>query len=217
MSVNLRTVETSNQLELLARENPELQQLLAIYPEEHAAKILNNKDKLKKLIKSFGHIYATTSVNALVMTCTEQCPYSSICIFRKNEMDPVGSPCPVEKKIIMQMEAEIVAELDIERDNPIEMEMLWDLVDTKLLDMRASAKLKDGQIIQIIESTVGKASTTKEDIAPAISLKIDLKRLKHSIIDSFVATRRAKKKYGMQSDSNTIEEIIKNAAITSGE
>jgi len=77
--------------------------------------------------------------------------------------------------------------------------------------MRASANLKDGSVIQVVEST-GKISSTKEEIDPAIMLKIEIKKLKHSIIDSFVATRRSKKKYGMQSEASTIETLIMEAA-----
>lgn len=210
-NVNIRALSKDAHVKDLAENNPELKTLLEMYPKEHAEKILNNKDKLLKLAKAYNNIAASIATNALVMTCSEKCPFKDVCMFRKYGMAPDGSPCPVEQKIITELESDIVEYLDIDRSDPIEMEMLWDLIDTKIIDMRASADLKDGSVIQIVEST-GKISSKKEEIDPAVLLKIELKKLKHSIIDSFVATRRSKKKYGTTGEASTIEALIMEAA-----
>jgi hypothetical protein len=127
-------------------------------------------------------------------------------------MAPESYPCPIEKKIIIDLEGDLIVSLDINRSDPIEMEMLWDLIDTKLLDMRASGALKDGRLVQLVEQQVAKVTQTKEEPSPTLLMKLELKRLKHSIIDSFVATRRAKKKYGMISELNSVESLIVAAA-----
>jgi hypothetical protein len=127
-------------------------------------------------------------------------------------MAPESYPCPIEKKIIIDLEGDLIVSLDINRSDPIEMEMLWDLIDTKLLDMRASGALKDGRLVQLVEQQVEKVTQTKEEPYPTLLMKLELKRLKHSIIDSFVATRRAKKKYGMISELNSVESLIVAAA-----
>jgi hypothetical protein len=211
--INLRNTTTEQQIAVIEKNNPELKELLSIYPEDQIDKLMDNKKKLAKILDVLNNgITAYTSCLSMVMNCSESCPFRDVCIFVKSELAPYGYPCPVEKKMISEMELNIIDSLDIDRNDPIEMEMLWDLIDTKILDMRASGALKDGRLIQVVESKVGQCTSTREEASPTLEMKLELKRLKHSIIDSFVATRRAKKKYGMQSDVNSIEQMIVEAA-----
>jgi hypothetical protein len=211
--LNLRDNSASTHLDILRQEDPDIQGLLAVYPEEAAEKILANKTKLKKVIKAFNNMKGFTDTNSVVMTCnTTMCPYKDVCVLKLSNIAPDGCACPVEKKIVIELESSIVESLSIDRNDPIETEMLWDLIDTKLLDMRASGALKHGSLVQVITQQVAKVVQTKEEMSPTVLLKLELKKLKHSIIDSFVATRRAKKKYGMISDVNTIETLIRAAA-----
>lgn len=211
--MNLRSIiPASDQLDMLTDKNPELATLLAVYPEEEKKRLLENKEKLNKIAKAMDKAAITGTVNSMIMTCSTSCPFSSICVLRKNQLDPVGYPCPVEKKIVTELEYDIVQSLGIDRNDPIEMELLWDLIDTKLIDMRTSGYLKTGEVVQIIENKLGSVTTTRADLSPAIEIKLELKRLKHTIIDSFVATRRAKKKYGMDSDNNALQSVLLAAA-----
>jgi len=214
MVPNLRDNSAQTHLDILRQEDPEIQSLLAVYPEEAAEKILANKKKLAKVISVFKSVKTYTDTNTVIMNCnTETCPYKRICILNINDMAPGAElPCPVEKKLVLELETDIVQSLGIDRNDPIEMEMLWDLIDTKLLDMRTSGFLKNGTVTQIVTQQVAKVVQTKEELSPTLMVKLDIKRLKHSIIDSFVATRRAKKKYGMQNDVGTIETLILAAA-----
>ena len=213
MIPNLRDNSAQTHLDILRQEDPDIQSLLAVYPEEAADKILANKSKLGKVIKAFKSIKTYTDTNTIIMTCnTQTCPYKNVCILKLNGMAPDGYPCPVEKKLVLELELDIVNSLDIDKNDPIEMELLWDLIDTKLLDMRTSGFLKDGAVTQTVTQQVAKVVQTKEELSPKLLIKLDIKKLKHSIIDSFVATRRAKKKYGMQNDVGTIESLIIAAA-----
>lgn len=212
-NVKLRDNSASTHLDILKQEDPDIQGLLAVYPEEAAEKIISNKKKLHRVMEAFKNIRSYTDTNAIVMTCNDRtCPYRDVCILVKNGMAPNGYACPVERKIVAELEADIIEALDIDRNNPIETELLWDLIDAKLLDMRASGALKGGSLVQLVQQQVAKVTQTKEEMSPTLLLKIELKKLKHSIIDSFVATRRAKKKYGMVSDVNTLESLIVAAA-----
>ena len=213
MVPNLRDNSAQTHLDILKQEDPDIQSLLAVYPEEAAEKILANKKKLAKVIKVFQSMKNYTDTNTIIMTCKiETCPYKNVCILKLNDMAPDGYPCPVEKKLVLELETDIIQSLGIDRNDPVEMELLWDLIDTKLLDMRTSGFLKDGAVTQTVTQQVAKVVQTKEELSPTLMIKLDIKRLKHSIIDSFVATRRAKKKYGMQNDVGTIETLILAAA-----
>jgi len=212
-NINMRApIPQERHLEILRKENPDLDLLLAVYPPEEIKKLLNNKDKLKKIAKAFSDVSAARSQAAMVMTCHDECPYKEICILKREALAPYGHQCPVEKKIAYQLERDVIESLDIDPSNPIEMELLWDLIDIKLLEMRGSAGLKDGSLLTTVTSKVGQNTMEKDELSPLIEAKLDLKRLKHSIIDAFVATRRAKKKYGTQNDGKTIEKLIMEAA-----
>lgn len=214
MSINLRDNSKETHLDILKQEDPDVQALLAVYPEEAAEKILANKKKLNKVISAFKHMKQYTDTNTILMTCNvSTCPYAKVCILAKNDMAPEGYACPVEKKIVLELESDVVHSLGIDRSDPIEMELLWDLIDTKLLDMRASGALRDGAVTQKVEQQVAKVTQVKEELSPNLEVKLELKKLKHQIIDSFVATRRAKKKYGMQNDVGTIESLVMQAAL----
>ena len=213
MVPNLRDNSAQTHLDILKQEDPEIKSLLAVYPEEAAEKILANKKKLSKVISVFKSVKNYTDTNTIIMTCnTGTCPYRDVCILKINDMAPDSYPCPVEKKLVLELETDIIQSLGIDRNDPVEMELLWDLIDTKLLDMRTSGFLKNGAVTQVVTQQVAKVVQTKEELSPALMIKLDIKRLKHSIIDSFVATRRAKKKYGMQNDIGTIETLILAAA-----
>jgi hypothetical protein len=213
MVPNLRDNSAQTHLDILKQEDPDIQSLLAVYPEELAEKILVNKKKLDRVVKVFKSMKNYTDTNTIIMTCnSDTCPYKNVCILKLNDMAPETYPCPVEKKLVIELEGDLVASLAIDRNDPIEMELLWDLIDTKLLDMRTSGFLKNGSVTQLVTQQVAKVTQTKEELSPTLLIKLDIKRLKHSIIDSFVATRRAKKKYGMQNDVGTIETLILAAA-----
>lgn len=210
--VNLRTGDGTQELTLLERDNPELTNLLQIYPYEMYHVLVENKSKLEKISKSLSCVSQNTCIHTMIMKCSSNCIYKDICILAKEEVAPHGYPCPIEKKLIIDLERDIVESLEIDRANPIEMELLWDLIDTKLLDMRGSRSLQDGKLTQTVEQKVGPAVITREELSPTIEAKLELKKLKHSIIDSFVATRRAKKKYGLESNIKSVEQMLKEAA-----
>jgi len=209
-TIDLRDNSPDTLVALMKQKNPGLESLLSVYPEEHYDKLLKHKDKLDKVIEQFYKVSSYNSMHSVVMKCNiTTCPYESICILKKASIAPEGSSCPVEKKMVIDLESDIVESLKISRNDPIEMELLWDLIDTKILDMRTSGAMNNGALIQEIVSTVaGKIETSKQEMSPNVEVKLELKKLKHSIIDSFVATRRAKKKYGMQGTNKSLESVL---------
>jgi len=206
-------VSDEKDLEIIKAANPELAALLSVYPEEAVDKLTKNKNKLLAVAKKFDKLLPSNTVNAMIMTCNSTCPYSSVCILRANDMDPIGLPCPVEKKMALELEYDIVKSLEIQKDDPIEMELLWDLIDTKLLDMRSSGALKNGDLVQRVEMLIAGQMVGKDEVSPLVLIKMDLKKIKHSIMDAFIGTRRSKKKYGMSAGSSALEEIIAKEAM----
>lgn len=211
--VNLRNMTSEQQLAVIEKSNPELKALLEVYPIEELDKLMSKKKKLTKIAETLSKgIVTHTSLNSMIMTCAHSCPFKSVCLLVKNDIAPYGYPCPIEKKVVAELESDIITSLEIETNDPIEMELVWDLVDLKLLDLRSSGALKDGRLVQVVEQKIGQQVVTRDEVSPTLEMKLELKKLKHQIIDSFVATRRAKKKYGMSTDVNTIEQMILQAA-----
>ena len=91
------------------------------------------------------------------------------------------------------------------------MELLFDFIDAKLLDMRTSGMLANTSLVQEVRKEGrGGSSTISKEIDPAFTIKMDLKSLKSKLLNEFMATRLSKKRYGISGNS-TMEEIIKNA------
>lgn len=191
----------------------ELNRILELYPTEMANDLIANKEKLNKVLAILNSSTTKSiSINSMIMECKSTCPYKNMCVLVQGDIAPFGYACPIEKKIVTELECDIVEYLGIDRNNPIEMELLWDLLDAKLLDMRSSGALKDGSLIQVIEQKSAGSVMVKQEISPTLEAKIMLKEMKHEIIDSFAATRRARKKYGMKEQSNALEEMLMKAA-----
>ena len=215
--MNVRKELTSEQqLSLIKKEMP-LDELLSVYPEEAVDKLIANKEKLLKLAETFKNVAPSVSKATMVMTCDiVSCPHKNSCVLKKNGLAPAGYPCPIEKKLVIEIESAIVQELEIDTQNTIEMELLFDFIDAKLLDMRTSGMISSGSVVQLIEIDNGKATNRYKDVAPEFKIKMDLKKLKSSIMEEFMATRKAKKRYGLTSDSS-FESIIKNAMNTNND
>jgi len=206
--------ETCTDLTNMTQGNQKLLAILSVYPKEVIDKLVANKEKLQAVMSSMSQDRYACYPSASVLTCNpETCPYAEVCVFNKNEVAPVGFECPVERKIVMELEADVVENLKIDRGNPIEMEMLWDLIDTKLLDLRASSAMKKESLLLSFTSNIGNGRIVRSEteVNPLLETKMDLKRLKHSIIDSFVATRRAKRKYGIEEESDKLKDILEKA------
>jgi len=213
MDLNLRIEPKSEQrLSLIASENPHIHNLLDVYPVEVYDKLLKNKEKLLKIAESFKDVTKGVSKAVMLMKCQGQkCVHATSCVLLKNDLAPEDYYCPVEMKVTMELETSLVDELEIDPQSTIEMELLYDLIDAKLLDMRSSGLLSKGGLIQQITVSAGKNTITTNDIAPEFKIKMDIKKLKHSIMNDFIATRRAKKRYGLGTGQGGLEDIIKEA------
>lgn len=217
-ALNLRDMTTEQQLAVIEQSNPELKALLEVYPPEELDKLMSKKKKLANIAEMLSNgITSHASVTSMIMTCDRACPFRNVCILAKSDIAPDGYACPIEKKVVAELHSDIVSSLEIDTNDPIEMDQVWDLIELRLLDLRGSGKLKDGSLVQVVEQKIGQQVSTREEVSPTLEMKLELKKLKHQIIDSFVGTRRAKKKYGMNTDSNTIEQMILQAAQNANE
>jgi len=210
---NLRKKLNDNQeISIIEEELGDLSPLLSMYPEEALDKLIKNKDKLTKISKMFesGGINAV-STSVMLMRCNQSdCPYRLSCPLLKAGIAPEGYTCPIEKKLSSELELTLIKDLGIDPQDTVEMELLFDFIDAKLLDMRTSGMLANTSLVQEITKEGRGGATMSRDVAPEFTIKMDLKSLKSKLLNEFMATRLSKKRYGI-SGSSTMEEIIRNA------
>ena len=210
--MNLREKLNENQqLQIIQNDIGDLSPLLSFYPEEALERLVKNKDKLLKISKMFESGLSNVTSSVILMRCNgDTCPYKLVCPLLKAGVEPEGFFCPIEKKITNELEITLTQSLDIDTQDTVEMELLYDFIDAKLLDLRTSGMLAEGSLIQEITKDGRNGSVISKDVAPEFSIKMDLKALKARLLNEFMATRLSKKRYGIQG-ANTMEDIIKSA------
>jgi len=210
--INLRAnLNDDQQLMLIQDEIGDLSPLLSVYPEEELKRLIQNKDKLKKLSALFDAGMGNISASVMIMKChSEDCPYKLSCPLLKAGLAPEGYSCPIEKKLNSELEYELVKSLNIDTQDIVEMELLYDFIDAKILDMRTSGMLANTSLVQEITKEGRGGAIISKEVAPEFTIKMDLKNLKSKLLNEFMATRLSKKRYGIQS-TNSMEDIIKNA------
>ncbi len=212
--MNIRDdLPSETHLATIRKNNPALEQFISVYPKEAIDRLVKHSSRLADIAKLFDEtIVGNVSKGVIWMQCNpSSCPYKNVCALIKHDLAPVSYACPIEKKISMELESSIVKELDIDSQNTLEMELLYDLIDAKLLDMRTSGLLATVGVVQVITIDTGRSVTTSKDISPEFKVKMDLKKLKSNLMDEFVATRRSKRRYGISSGERGIESMIRNA------
>jgi hypothetical protein len=212
-SLNLHgKLNNAEQLQIIEQEVGDISPLLAMYPEEALGKLIENKDKLRKIALMFNSDIMSVTSTAIVMKCNVlTCPYKTSCPLYKNDIAPEGYTCPIEKKISSELQISLIRTLDIDTQDTVEMEMLFDFIEAKLLDLRTSGMLGETSLVQTITKEGGRSgSIMSKDVSPEFTIKMDLKSLKTKILNEFMATRLSKKKYGIQG-SSTVEDIIRSA------
>lgn len=213
-SINFRNLE-----EVSTSPSAEVNALLQFYPEEAKEKLMKNKEKITNVAKSFANLSIDgVTVATTVMRCDpEKCPHRSVCILAKNEIAPNGYPCPIETKVFHQLKTDLMSTLEIDPINAIEMELLNNLIDMKLLDLRASSAMNNGEVITLASSTMKNEkagienTSTRFELHPAFILKQEVYEIKMDIMESFIGTRRAKKKFGVLDKKLSMEEVLMNS------
>ena len=79
----MRNTPVEERLAMVKADTPDLDKLLAVYPKEDVERLIKNKDKLSGIIKAFDRVGPIVSTNAIVMTCTNSCPFMNVCILSK--------------------------------------------------------------------------------------------------------------------------------------
>lgn len=121
------------------------------------------------------------------------------CPIQKSGVAPIGHPCPIELMLIDQWEDDYINDLAVDKQSKVELDMVRDMIESDLIDWRASNELAKGGLFDwnaIGMSEDGKPIYRKEE-AVAIGIKLKFKARKDRIREDLMATRKMRAKFGL--------------------
>lgn len=148
---------------------------------------------LKTMVKN------TIKVSNCIMCLGPKCFAAERCPIQKACVAPIGYACPIELMLIDQWEEDYIEDLGVDKQSKIELDLVRDMVESDLIDWRASHELAktglfDWNAIGMTED--GKPIYRKEE-AVVIGIKLKFKARKDRIREDLMATRKMRAKFGL--------------------
>ena len=152
----------------------------------------------------------TTMFASIPMRCeATKCIFAGTCPLLKENLAPLGDPCPIEMSMVSQFTYEYMDQLEVSPDNLVEVSMVRDLVDQEVQYIRKSKLLAKEHFVQ--ENIIGIDSNTGEPILRkelhlAVELEDRLHKRRKDLRNQLLATREARAKAG-QTQLDTAQAI----------
>lgn len=141
---------------------------------------------------------AIKSSNPLMCLGTK-CYAAERCPVQKAGVAPISHACPIELMLMDQWEADYIDDLGVDKQSKIEIDLVRDMVESDLIDWRASHEIAKGGLFDwnaVGMSEDGKPIYRKEE-AVAIGIKLKFKARKDRIREDLMATRKMRAKFGL--------------------
>lgn len=180
--------------------NEQLNKLMSYYPKQLQDSMQLDADQIKSIKKDIKEIDGLQT-NRLPLTCKgHECIFAKKCSLQRHGIAPVGYPCPIESYLMETWRDDYMSSLNVNTMNKIEMDFIKDMVECDIMDMRTSNELAehglyDFPILGINEKTGQPYRGKIENIA--IGIKLKYKKRKDGKVEEFLATRKAKAKFGI--------------------
>ena len=151
----------------------------------------------------------TTMFASIPMRCDgSKCIFANTCPLLKENLAPVGDPCPIEMSMVSQFTYEYMNQLDVSPDNLVEVSMVRDLVDQEVQYMRKTKLLAKEHFVQ--ENIIGVDQDgnpiMKKELHLAVELEDKLHKRRKDLRNQLLATREARAKAG-QTQLDTAQAI----------
>lgn len=142
----------------------------------------------------------TAIFTSIPMECKgSKCPFADNCGLLKENLAPVGYPCPYEMGMVRTLMADYIEDLDVDTDNTIELCLIRDLADLEVQYLRKTKVLSKENFIQ--DFVVGADAEGNPIFSTRLHLAIDydekLFKKKSILLKQFLATRESKAKAGI--------------------
>jgi hypothetical protein len=151
----------------------------------------------------------TTMFASIPMRCDgPKCIFANTCPLLKENLAPVGDPCPIEMSMVSQFTYEYMNQLDVSPDNLVEVSMVRDLVDQEVQYMRKTKLLAKEHFVQenIIGVDQDGSPILKKELHLAVELEDRLHKRRKDLRNQLLATREARAKAG-QTQLDTAQAI----------
>lgn len=154
----------------------------------------------------------TAIYTSIPMECQgSKCPFANTCGLLKEDLAPIGYPCPYEMGMVKTFMADYIEDLDIDVENSIELCQVRDIVDIEVQYLRKTKALAKEYFIQ--ENVVGVDGNGDPIFSKQLHLGIELEdklaKRKAVILKQFLATRESKAKAGL----GTLEQAVTMATM----
>ncbi|HLD91508.1 MAG TPA: hypothetical protein VI911_10970 [Patescibacteria group bacterium] len=134
-----------------------------------------------------------------IICLAQKCYAAERCPIQKAGVAPTSHSCPIELMLIDQWEYDYIDDLGVDKQSKVEIDLVRDMVESDLIDWRASHELARGGLFDwnaIGMTEDGKPIYRKEE-AVAIGIKLKFKARKDRIREDLMATRKMRAKFGL--------------------
>lgn len=126
------------------------------------------------------------------------CPSAKVCPLYAESLHPLGSPCPIEMKLVGKMVLGLIEEMDIDPESINEVGMVRDLIDQEIQQLRKQSMLAQDDIIQ--DNVIGIDEQGDPIIKKELHLGVDwedrIHKRKAALLKQLLATRESRVKAG---------------------
>lgn len=149
-------------------------------------------DQAHKLHTTMNRL--ATGVNSVIpILCTgERCPFKDECFYYQNNIAPINKPCLVEYDLLIYHTKRFIDEFDVHPDNHSELNLVQELAELIILEMRATRVLAKNPELYYEKITYDKQGNEVVEQVPhwAFGLKESIKNRRMKLLDALMATRK---------------------------
>ena len=170
------------------------------YPAEMVETMKIPSDRVPAIVRALKLITTKTLKYSTPIVCLgPKCPMNDVCVLQKSGVAPISAPCPIELMLIDKWEAEYMHDLCIDHGSKVEMDLMYDMIESDLIDWRTSQMVAKEGLFDwnaIGMTRDGHPIIAKQE-SIALGIKLKFKNRKDRIREDLMATRKIKAKFGL--------------------
>ena len=178
--------------------------VLKLFQDYYAPEVLEHMSIEPAKAQALQNALKVLSRNAIktsnpLMCLGPKCYAAERCPIQKAGVAPISHACPVELMLMDQWEDDYINDLGVDKQSKIEIDLVRDMVESDLIDWRASHEIARGGLFDW--NAVGMSEDNKpiyrKEEAVAIGIKLKFKARKDRIREDLMATRKMRAKFGL--------------------
>jgi hypothetical protein len=178
--------------------------VLKMFQDYYAPEALEHMNIEPGKVEALAYALKTMTKNIIKtsspITCLgPKCYAADRCPIQKAGVAPISHACPIELMLIDQWEDDYIEDLGVDKQSKIEVDLVRDMVESDIMDWRASHELAKGGLFDwnAIGMTEDNKPIYRKEEAVAIGIKLKFKARKDRIREDLMATRKMRAKFGL--------------------